>query len=155
MFPAQVSRINPDEFSRCEELKQETDQGQSLNPDQKVDATLKQSINHALWKDDVLRAIEQYEIETHVRNGTVYLNGHITSTTSLRRIETAIRTVPGLRGLQNNLVLDDKLTNDVATSLAELEHTYNCKFFTGASHGVISLNGIVRDENVKLLAGKC
>ena len=154
MFPAQVSRINPDEFSRCEELKPKTDQGKSISPDQKTDAILKESINHALWKDDVLRAIEQYEIEIHVRNAVVYLNGHIVSTTSLKRVETAIRTVPGVRGLQNNLVLDDKLTNDIATSLAELEHTYDCKFFTGASHGVISLNGIVRDENVKLLAGR-
>jgi hypothetical protein len=38
--------------------------------------------------------------------------------------------------------------------LGNLEHTYGCKFFTGASHGVISLNGIVSDENVKLLAEK-
>jgi len=36
-----------------------------------------------------------------------------------------------------------------------LEHTYGCKFFTGASHGVISLYGIVSDENVKLLAERC
>jgi hypothetical protein len=33
-----------------------------------------------------------------------------------------------------------------------LEHIYDCKFFTGASHGVISLNGIVGDRNVKSLA---
>jgi len=35
-----------------------------------------------------------------------------------------------------------------------LEHTYECKFFTGASHGVISLDGIVGDHTVKLLAEK-
>jgi hypothetical protein len=36
--------------------------------------------------------------------------------------------------------------------LGELEHTYGCKFFTGASHGVVSLNGLVSDETVKLQA---
>jgi hypothetical protein len=36
-----------------------------------------------------------------------------------------------------------------------LEHTYDCKFFTGVSHGLVSLDGIVSDESVKLLAEKC
>ncbi|HLE91913.1 MAG TPA: BON domain-containing protein, partial [Anaerolineales bacterium] len=71
------------------------------------------------------------------------------------RIETAMRAIPGILGIQNNLVLDDKLTLEVAASLGKLEHSYDCKFFTGASHGVVSLNGIVSDENVKLSAEKC
>ncbi|HXD10547.1 MAG TPA: BON domain-containing protein, partial [Anaerolineales bacterium] len=36
-----------------------------------------------------------------------------------------------------------------------LEHTYDCKFFTGTSHGVVSINGNVRDDHVKLLAEQC
>ena len=155
MLPAQIPRINPDEFSRCEERSQMTDHGKSLSPIQKTDAAIKESIDRAIWNDDVLRAIEYYEIDVHVKNGVVYLNGHIVSTTSQSRIENAIRAIPGILGIQNNLVLDDKLTLEVAASLGELEHTYGCKFFTGASHGVISLNGIVSDENVKLLAEKC
>ena len=155
MFPAQIAKINPDEFSRCEELKQKTDHGKSLSPGQKTDEALRKSIDKALWKDDVLRAIEYDEIEVHVRNGIVYLNGHIVNTTSLSRIKTAIRAIAGIRGLQNNLVLDDKLTIEVATALGELEQTYDCKFFTGTSHGVISIDGLVRDENVKSLAEKC
>jgi osmotically-inducible protein OsmY len=155
MFPVQIPRIHSDELSRCEERSQKTDHGKSLSPTQKTDAAIKGFIDRAIWKDDVLRAIEYYEIEVHVKNGIVYLNGHIASTTSNSRIETAIRAIPGILGIQNNLVLDDKLTLEVATSLGSLEHTYDCKFFTGASHGVISLNGTVSDENVKLLAEKC
>jgi osmotically-inducible protein OsmY len=155
MFPVQVPRINSDEFSRCEERGQLTDHGKSLGAIEKKDANLKESVYHAFWKDDVLRAIEYYEIDVHVKNGFVYLNGHIASTTSKSRIENAMRGIPNILGIQNNLVLDDKLTLEVATSLGKLERTYDCKFFTGASHGVVSLNGIVRDENVKLLAGKC
>src|SRR6185369_14257972 len=152
MFPAQISRMRPDEFSRCDELEQKTDPEKSLSRSQKRDAGIKESINQALWKDDVLRAIEYNEFEVYVKNGVVYLNGHVVSATSQKRIESAIHSIPGIQALQNSLVLDDKLTSEVAKSLAELEHTYNCKFFTGASHGIISLNGVVIDENVKLLA---
>ena len=152
MLATQIPRLNPDEFSRCEETEQKTDHGKNLSRGQKTDAAMKRSIDHAIWNDNVLRAIEYHEIDVYVKNGIVYLHGHIVSTTSKSRIENAIRSIPGILGIQNNLVLDDKLTREVATSLGELEHTYNCKFFTGASHGVISLNGNVRNENVKLLA---
>lgn len=155
MYPAQIAQINPDGFSRCDELDQKIDPGKSLSPGQKTDSALKESVNHALWKDEVLRAIEYGELDVHVKNSVIYLNGHIVSTTSLRRIETAIRAVAGIQGIQNNLVLDDKLTLEVAASLGELEHTYDCKFFTGASHGVISLNGIVSSATIKFLAEKC
>jgi osmotically-inducible protein OsmY len=155
MFPAQVARRNSDGFSRCEEPEQKTDHGKYLSPAQKADATVKEYVDRAIWKDDVLRAIEYYEIAVHVKNGVVYLDGHIVSTTSQGRIENAIRAIPGILGIQNNLVLDDKLTLQVSTSLGELEHTYGCKFFTGTSHGVVSLNGNVSDADVKLLAEKC
>ena len=132
-----------------------TDHGKSLSPIQKMDAVIKGQIDNALWKDKVLRTLDYYEIEVHVKNGTVYLNGHIVSTTSQSRIESAIRAIPSILEIKNNLVLDDKLTLEVAASLGKLEHTYDCKFFTGAAHGVVSLNGIVVDETVKLLAEKC
>ena len=152
MLATQIPRINPDEFSRCEETEQKTDHGKSLGASQKTDASLKGLVDRAIWNDDVLRAIEYDEIAVHVKDGVVYLSGHIVSTTSQSRIKNALRAIPGILGIQNNLVLDDKLTLEVAGSLGELEHTYDCKFFTGASHGVISLNGNVSDENVKLLA---
>jgi osmotically-inducible protein OsmY len=154
MFPTQLPKINPDEFSRCEEPRQKTDYGKSLSPNQKTDAAIKAYVDRAIWNDDVLRATEYYEMDVHVKNGVVYLYGHIVSTTNQSRINKALRAIPGLLGIQNNLVLDDKLTHEVAASLGKLEHIHGCKFFTGASHGVISLNGNVSDENVKLLAEK-
>jgi osmotically-inducible protein OsmY len=154
MLATQKHRINPDEFSRCEETEPNTGYGKSLDPRQKTDAALQGSVEHALWKDDVLRAIEYYEIGVHVKNGIVYLSGHIASTSSQSRIRNALRAVPGILGIQNNLVSDDKLTLEVAGALGKLEQAHGCKFFTGASHGVISLNGMVSEENVKLLAEK-
>jgi len=139
MFPEQI-------ISRENNTYDETAKG---------DMTLTNEVNHALWKDDVLRALEYPEIDVRVKSGIVYLSGHIVSTTSRSRVEKALRAIPGILGIRNNLVLDDKLTLEVATSLGKLEHLYGCKFFTGASHGVISLNGMVSSEDVKRLAEKC
>lgn len=155
MFPTQNPKINPDEFSRCEERRQKADPGIDLSPIQKMDAALKENIYHALWKDGVLRAMEDDEIDVHIINGVVYLNGHIVGVSSQSRIENAIQAIPGIEGIINNLILDDELTLEVAESLGILERTHGCKFFTGVSHGVVSLNGMVNDENVKLLAEKC
>lgn len=155
MFPIPVTEVNLEKFSRCEEREQVTDHGNKPSPVQKTDAAIKDSISHALWKDDVLRAIEYEQIDVHVRNGAVYLSGHIVNTSSWNRIEHALLAILGIRGFQNDLVLDDRLTNQVASSLGTLENTYDCKFFTGVSHGLVSLDGIVLDESVKLLAEKC
>jgi osmotically-inducible protein OsmY len=155
MFPIQVTEVNPDEFSRREEREHITEYGNKRSPIQKTDEAIKDSISHALWKDSVLRAIEYEQIDVHVRNGAVFLSGHIVNTSSWNRIEQAIRAIPGIQGFQNDLVLDDRLTNQVAASLGILEHIHDCKFFTGVSHGLVSLNGIVPDERVQLLAEKC
>jgi osmotically-inducible protein OsmY len=155
MLTKQITKGNPDELSRCEEREQKIDYGNERSPVQKTDAAIKDSISHALWKDDVLRAIEHEQIDVHVKNGAVHLSGHVVNTSSWNRVEKAVQAVPGIQGFQNDLVLDDQITNQVASSLGALEHTYDCKFFTGTSHGLVSLNGMVPDENVKLLAEKC
>jgi osmotically-inducible protein OsmY len=116
---------------------------------------VKQLVRDALWSDGVLRALDYSEIDIHAVDGIVYLNGHIVSSNSRARIFKAIQAVPGILDIKNNLVMDDILTTDVASSLGMLEHAYHCKFFTGASHGVISLNGTVMNQRVKLLAAKC
>lgn len=154
MLATENPSVIPDEFSRCEERSLAVDHQKSLSPVEKTDAAIKGSIERALRNDDVLRAIESYEMAVHVKNGVVYLSGHIVNSTSRSLIERALGAIPGLLGIQNNLVLDDQLTRQVAGSLGTLEHTYGCKFFTGASHGVISLNGMVSDDHVKSLAEK-
>jgi osmotically-inducible protein OsmY len=128
------------------------DQGTDPGPVQPRDAAMREYIYEAFWKDDFLRAMESGEIDVFVRDGLVSLNGHIMSMTSQKRVENALREVRGIVRIENNLVLDDKLTLQVAASLGTLEHTYDCKFLTGVSHGVVSLSGRVSNENVKLMA---
>lgn len=155
MFPLQLPVMIPDELSRCDERMLQSDPGRVPSPLASADASLKGSVEHAIWKDEVLRAIEYYEIDVRVKNGVVHLNGHIANTTSRIRIENALRSIPGIQGVRNHLILDDKLTVEVAGALGTLEHAHGCKFFTGSSHGVISINGIVNHENVKALAEIC
>lgn len=154
MSPVQIPAKNSTGFSRCEERSPAPNPGKSLSPIQQMDLALKESIYHAFWKDDVLRAIEYYAVDVHVHEGIVHLYGHVVSTNSQSRIMNAIRAVSGILSVQNHLVLDERLTLEVAASLGDLEHTYNCKFYTGASHGVIAIDGVVRDDTVKLLAEK-
>ncbi len=155
MYQEQALQINPEEITRCEEQIIITDHGKSLNPIQKTDAVIQKSIYNALWKDEVLRALDYYEMDVHVKNGVVYLNGHIAGTSSQNRVNYAIQALPGILEIKNNLVLDDKLTCEVAASLGELEYTNNCKFFTGVSHGVVLLNGQVGNTEVRMMADKC
>ena len=155
MYTKQVPQTNLDEISRCEERRQMPDHGKSLSPFQKTDAVIKESINNALWKDDVLRALDYYEVDVFVKNGVVYLNGHIAGSTSQSRIENAMRAIPGILEIKNNLVLDNRLTIEVAGALGKLEHTSNCMFFTGVSHGVVVLHGEVGSVDVRLSAEQC
>ena len=154
MFSAEPVKTKPHEFSRCEERIPVTGSGIPLSSGQQTDAAIKDIVMRALWDDDVLRAVDYHEIDVHVKNGVLYLSGHIMSSSSQGRINNAISSIPGISKIQNNLVLDDNLTLDVASSLAELEYAQDCKFFIGTAHGVVSVNGIVKNENIKLLAEK-
>lgn len=155
MLNSQTPKTNTSEFSRCGERKQITDYRKHLSPTQTSDAYIKEKISDALWQDEVIRAVEYSEIDVYVLNGVVHLSGHILGTNSQSRVENAIQGISSVLKINNNLVLDDKLTYEVATSLSSIEHTFDCKFFTGASHGVITLNGEVNTLNVKFLAEKC
>ncbi len=151
----QVQQTKLDNFSRYEERRLMIDQGKSLGPTQKTDAAIRAYINNALWDDRVLRALDYHQIDVKVKSGVGYLNGHILSTISQSRIKNALRAIPGLLEIKNNLILDDKLTTEVAASLGKLEHTYACKFFTGVTHGVVTLNGEVSHSAGRDRAEQC
>jgi len=156
MNKEQTTTINPDKFYPCGEQNWiETNDEKNHDPIQKMDAEIRERINQALWSDPVLRVTDNNEIEIHVRNGVVYISGHMISTTNHQRIEKALQTVDGIQGIKNSLVLDDELTLAVATALGQLEQTYQCKFFTGVSHGVVVLNGEVNSLEVRHMAEQC
>lgn len=155
MYQRQALKTNLDELSRCEERRQMPDHRKSLSPIQKTDVAIKESVYNALWKDDVLRALEYYEIDVQIKNGVVSLYGHIVGSSSQSRIKNAIQGIPGIVEIKNNLILDDMLTYEVAGRLGDLERSFNCKFYTGVSHGAVELHGEVSNEEVRMRAEQC
>ncbi len=68
MYKEQVLPTNLNEFYRCgERVWLQTDDEKRYSPIQKMDATLEEKINHALWEDDVLRVTDNNEINIHVK----------------------------------------------------------------------------------------
>jgi hypothetical protein len=156
MFKTEIPRTDPDEFSRCGPGQGFPVEGKVGQDDRKgTDAAIAHAVDEALWKDAAFRATDYNNIEVQVVAGIVYLFGHVISSTNKHRAEQALQTIQGIRGVQNHLVPDDRLLAEVAIALGSLESAYECKFFTGVSHGLVLLSGNVSDANVKLLAEKC
>lgn len=156
MLPAQIPRTERGELSRCKDTSQLVTGGQKdRDENTKADAVLAYEVDRVLWKDAAFKSTEYDNIDVKVSGGIVSLYGHITSLANQQRAEKALQSVPGLSGVDNHLIPDDKLVAEVATSLGALEHTYGCKFFTGVSHGVVFLSGSVGEAKVILLAEKC
>lgn len=155
MSPIESPKINTDEFPSWEERQKIARQSEGPDILHESDLAIKENIYLAFGKDNVLRMMEYYEIDVHVKNAVVTLSGHIVNTSSKGLIENAMRTVPGIQEIKNALVFDDQLLTEIVLSLGKLENTYGCRVFTGVSHGVVSLNGAVGGENVKLLAEQC
>src|SRR5512135_2023746 len=116
------------EFSRCEEetWEQLDEESGHSRPDNK-DTALEDTIRHALWKDVVLRATDLNDIEIHVKDGVAYLSGYVTSMSNRKRVDKALQDIEEQPSVRTDLVVDDQVTFEVAASLAELEHKYQCK----------------------------
>lgn len=156
MIPRQIPQTDTDELLRCGDKSQllaEERNGHHANA--KTDEALAHEVDHALWKDSAFRVTDYDNIDMQVSGAIVYLNGHASSLTNLRQAEKSLQTIPGLLGINNHLIPDDRLLAEVATALGQLENTYNCKFFTGVSHGVVLLSGNVENTTIRLLAEKC
>lgn len=119
-----------------------------------TDASIAEKANHALWNNSLLRTTVYQEIDIAVNDGIVVLSGHVNRASSQKLAEDAVRTVPGVLGVKSYLVSDDNLVRDVAGALAQIEHAYGVKFFTGAQNGVVYLHGRVGSARVRSLAEK-
>ncbi len=155
MYRAQMPQTDTDELLRCgdpSQLMADEPEGQKENI--KTDIALAHEVDQALWRDAAFRATDYDSIDVRIRGGIVYLNGHVSSLTNLHQAEKAVQSVDGILGINNHLISDDWLLVEVSTALGSLESAYDCKFFTGVSHGVVFLSGNVENTNIKLLAEK-
>jgi osmotically-inducible protein OsmY len=94
-----------------------------------------------LWKDDAIRSTDIGSISIHVKDGEVYLHGHLAQENNRLLIESIARSVAGVVSVHNYLIVDGDLIIQVAQALARDERTRPFILPVGASHGWISLGG--------------
>jgi osmotically-inducible protein OsmY len=135
-------------LSRCDDRASPSANEQPLNRKAaRADASIAEKVDRALWKYGM--------IGVEVKKGHVFLSGHVVTTTVHHQAEETARTIPGVLGVKNDLVPDDKLLLEVAGALAKIEHTYGVKFFTGVQNGLVVINGEVSNVEARDLAEKC
>jgi osmotically-inducible protein OsmY len=108
----------------------------------------------ALWREDTIRSVDLGSLSIAVKDGEVYLDGHLAQGNNRLRIESIVRSVAGVVAVHNNLVLDHDLIIRVARALATDERTRPYIFVVGASHGWIRVVGKVPTRELQHVAGR-
>ena len=126
-------------------------------PEYYPDEALGVRVDHALWSNEILRNTDYREIGVFVEDGFVRLRGHVRTPRNKRKAEDAASSVPGVLGLENNLVVDNDLANRVAQALGNNDLTRSERITVGAQHGFITLGGhtvnaAVRDAVTQIAA---
>jgi osmotically-inducible protein OsmY len=156
MLAKQTNQANRAEFSRCDDRSWlQAEEQKARDKKDNADASIAEKVDRALWNNDMLRSTDYREIDFAVKDGIVFLSGHVISTSNQQLAEDAARTTPGVLEVENFLVPDDIIIREVSGALGKIEHVYGVKFFTGTRNGVVVLNGAVSSTNVRLLAEKC
>jgi osmotically-inducible protein OsmY len=108
----------------------------------------------ALEKEDSIRSLDLGSLSIDVKDGEVYLDGHLAKENNLSHIEDIARSVTGVVAVHNYLVTDRELTIRVAQALAQDERTRPYIFPVSASHGWINLGGEVLTRELQHVAEK-
>jgi osmotically-inducible protein OsmY len=110
-------------------------------PPYRTDRAIASDVSQALWRDEVLRAIDAEAIDAVVRDGIVTLRGYVSTAANKKRADRAARSVPGVLEIDNQLVTDEEVVIAIAQALARDERTREPRIFVSAKHGVVVLNG--------------
>jgi hypothetical protein len=108
---------------------------QRLAPDLLAD------IGQALFEDPITRLLDRNSRRVEVRDGEVFVDGHVPTMLDRLRVGEVIEAVPGIIVLHNKLVTDIELTIAVSGALAQDAHTTLYPIRVGAYYGWINLAG--------------
>lgn len=111
--------------------------------------------NRALHAAGIVRASDSGDVSVTLCNGEATLSGHVGTFADRLNAESVLRQVPGVRGVQDDLVADDDLVNLVAQALANDERTRSETIFVAASHGVVILSGLRNSSKARAAAEEC
>lgn len=108
----------------------------------------------ALEKEDSIRSLDLGSLSIEVKDGEVYLDGHLAQENNLLRIENIVHSIVGIMEVHNNMVTDHELISHVAQALTEDERTRPYTLAVNASHGWINLGGEVPTRELQQVAVK-
>ena len=95
---------------------------------------------------------EHRYIRVLVVDGMATLTGHISSRLRADQIENALARIPGLLGIEDQLVCDDELAIEVAGALAAVPRTRPHAFRVESDYGVVTLSGKAPDAATAIAA---
>jgi osmotically-inducible protein OsmY len=107
-----------------------------------------------LWQEDSIRSLDLGSLSIDVKDGEVYLYGHIAQENNLPRIESIALSIAGVVSVHNYLVTDRDLTIQVTGNLARDERTRPFIIPVNAFHGWIQLGGEVPNRELQHVAEK-
>jgi osmotically-inducible protein OsmY len=124
------------------------------NPEQVVrpDMDILADIWDELWKQDTIRFLDIDSLSLNVKDGEVFMNGHLVGEANLPLIDRIARSTRGVTAVHNNLVTDLDLIIQVAWALGQDKRTRPCILRVEASHGWIRLRGHVLTHKLQLIA---
>jgi osmotically-inducible protein OsmY len=108
----------------------------------------------ALWKVDTFRSLDLGSLSIDVKDGEVYLDGHLAQENNRPLIESIARSVAGVVAVHSHLVLDRDLIIRVAQALANDERTRPYILPVDAFHGWIHVGGEVPTGELQQVAEK-
>ena len=78
MVAVQTTQVSLAEFSRCDDQSLLSVEEQNVHHmADKADASIAEKVDRALWNNGVLRNTDYREIDVDVKDGVVFLNGHV------------------------------------------------------------------------------
>lgn len=111
-------------------------------------------IDRALWADDALRSTNHDDIKIKCTSGIVRLSGHVTTKLAKTRAEDAVRSVPNVTNVENDLTADEDLVHLVAQALAGDAQLKGNSIGVNVQHGFVYLFGTVGGAAVRRIAAK-
>ena len=121
-------------------------------PDYSSDYELSAEVENALWADEILRETDYDQIDAKVEDGIVKLRGHAITSMNRTRVEHAARSIKGVLGVEDHLVVDEDLKIEVAEALGNDERTQLESISVVAQNGVIALNGQIGSAAIRQAA---
>lgn len=116
------------------------------------DIDIQADVEAALWNESRVRVLDWGNIRVDVRDGEVFLHGHLASGSLFPLVTDIAASVPGVRAVNNWIVPDMDLQREVAQALASDPRTRPHLIRVGAEHGWIHLSGQVPTPEARAAA---